>query len=196
MAAEAKAKGIDYTLIYLGHHRDALAFVGDLTKEHTDCCIVWITDENCGKRFDASGYIRSLDTNGLRVYCCGSESLLADVERSLEDAPLGVLRTERFAIPSASSSSQNTAFDVVLGRSGKVLRVPEDKSILDVINDAGAGVMSTCNKGLCGTCEVRVLNGLPEHRDAVLTPAERTEGSMVMTCVSRCRGSKLVLDLW
>jgi vanillate O-demethylase ferredoxin subunit len=196
MVAEAKAMGIDYILIYLGRHRDGLAFVGELTREHADRCIVWITGENFRKRFDVSSYLRALDTNGLRVYCCGSEALLVDVERSLEEAPLGVLRTERFAIPSASSTSQNTAFDVVLGRSGKVLRVPEDKSILDVINDAGAGVMSTCNKGLCGTCEVRVLSGLPEHRDAVLTPAERAEGSTIMTCVSRCRESKLVLDLW
>lgn len=196
MAAQAKAGGIDYTLIYLGRRRDAFAFVGELTQEHANRCIVWATDEHDGKRFDVSSYIRSLDTNGLRVYCCGPEALLVDVEASLEDAPLGVLRLERFAIPSASSTTENTAFDVVLGRSGKVLQVPEDKSILNVINEAGAGVMSTCGKGLCGTCEVRVLSGLPEHRDAVLTPAERAEGSTVMTCVSRCRGTKLVLDLW
>lgn len=197
MAAEAKARRIDYTLIYLGRRRDALAFVGELAEEHADRCVIWVTDEHDGKRFDLGDYIRFLDRNGLRVYCCGPESLLADAETSLEDAPPGVLRLERFAIPSASSTSaENTAFDVVLGRSGKVLRVPEDKSILDVINESGAGVMSTCGKGLCGTCEVRVLSGLPEHRDAVLTPAERAEGSTVMTCVSRCRGSKLVLDLW
>lgn len=196
MAAEAKAKGRNYTIIYLGRQRDALAFIGELTKEHANRCIIWVTNDHCGKRFDVGGYIRSLDRTGLRVYCCGSEDLLADVEGNLEDAPLGVLRLERFAIPSASSTAVNTAFDVVLGRSGKALQVPEDKSILDVINEAGAGVISTCNKGLCGTCEVRVLSGLPEHRDAVLTPAERAEGNTIMTCVSRCRGSKLVLDLW
>lgn len=196
MSAEAKAIGVDYTLIYLGRQRDGLVFVEELAKEHADRCIVWITDENRGKRFGVGAYLQGLDIDGLRVYCCGSEALLVDVERSLEDAPLGVLRTERFAIPSPSNTSVNTAFDVVLGRSGKVLTVPEDKSILDVINEAGAGILSTCNRGLCGTCEVRVLSGLPEHRDAVLTPVERAEGSTVMTCVSRCRGSKLVLDLW
>lgn len=83
---------------------------------------------------------------------------------------------KRFAVPLASNSSEDAPFDVVLG-SGEVLRMPEDKSILDVINEAGAGVMSTCGKGLCGTCEVRVLSGLPEHRDAVLTSAERAAGS-------------------
>lgn len=196
MVVNAKARGVNYTLIYLGRRRNALAYVGELSREHGNRCMTWVTDEHGGKRFDVSGYIRSLDTSGLRIYCCGPEALLADVESSLEDAPLGVLRLERFIIPSASSTTENTAFDVVLGRSGKVLRVPVDKSILDVVNEAGAGVMSTCNEGLCGTCEVRVLSGLPEHRDAVLTPAERAEGSTIMTCVSRCRGTKLVLDLW
>lgn len=196
MMAEAKCRGIEYTLIYLGRRRDSLAFVGDLAQEHADRCIIWVTDEHHGKRFDVSEYLRCLDTSGLRVYCCSPKSLLALVEGTLKDAPLGVLRLERFNIASASQTSENTAFDVVLSRSGKVLRVPEDKFILDVINEAGTGVMSTCNKGLCGTCEVRVLSGTPEHRDAVLTPAERAEGSTIMTCVSRCRGSKLHLDLW
>lgn len=196
MAAQAKVMGVDYTLIYLGRRRDALAFVGELTRDHGKRCITWVTDEQDGKRFDVSGYVRSHGVTGLRVYCCGPEALLADVEESLQDAPLGVLRLERFSISAASSTTENTAFDVVLGRSGKFLRVPEHKSILDVINEAGAGVMSTCGKGLCGTCEVRVFSGLPEHRDAVLTPAERADGSTVMTCVSRCRGAKLVLDLW
>lgn len=196
MAAEAKANGLDYTLIYLGRERDTLAFIKQLTRKHGNFCVLWITDEHSGRRFDVGNYIRRLDKDGLRVYCCGSDSLLAEVEQSFEDAPKGVLRTERFSIPSIADTAKNYAFDVVLGRSGKTLRVPEDKSILDVINKAGAGVMSTCNKGLCGTCEVRVLSGLPEHRDAVLTPEERAEGSTVMTCVSRCRGEKLVLDLW
>ncbi|KAF5505432.1 Carnitine monooxygenase reductase subunit [Colletotrichum siamense] len=195
MAAEAKARGEDYTIIYLGRKRDSMAFVEAMTGKHANRCITWVTEEHCGQRFDVSKYIRSLDTEGLRVYCCGPEALLRDIENSLNNAPPDVLRLERFAMPS-DSGTENTAFDVVLSRSGKVLRVPEDKSILDVINDAGAGVMSTCNKGLCGTCEVRVLDGLPEHRDAVLTPAERAEGTTIMTCVSRCRGSKLVLDLW
>lgn len=195
MAAEAKARGEDYTIIYLGRKRDSMAFGEAMTEKHANNCFTWITYEHHGQRFDVSRYIRSLDTEGLRLYCCGPEALLEDVEKSLKDAPPGVLRLERFAM-SLDSGKENTAFDVVLGRSGKVLRVPEDKSILDVINDAGAGVMSTCNKGLCGTCEVRVLEGLPEHRDAVLTPSERAEGTTIMTCVSRCHGSKLVLDLW
>jgi ferredoxin len=58
-----------------------------------------------------------------------------------------------------------------------------------------AGVLSTCREGTCGTCEVRVLDGIPEHRDSVLDLEERLASETMMTCVSRCRGQRLVLDL-
>ncbi|KAF9877204.1 cytochrome p450 [Colletotrichum karsti] len=195
MANEAKLQGRDYSIIYLGRDRKTLAFVDELVEHHGNRCITWITNDHGGSRMNIDGLLNSMELDGLRVYCCGSESLLTQVERSLENAPPDVLRVERFSVTS-QETTENTAFDVVLGRSGKVLRVPEDRSILDVINEAGAGVISTCNKGLCGTCEVRVLSGLPDHRDAVLTPLERAEGSTIMTCVSRCRNDRLVLDLW
>jgi ferredoxin len=67
--------------------------------------------------------------------------------------------------------------------------------VLDVINRAGANVLSTCREGTCGTCEVRVLDGIPEHRDSVLSLEERLANETMMTCVSRCRGHRLVLDL-
>ena len=69
--------------------------------------------------------------------------------------------------------------------------VPKDRSLLDVVNDAGAGIQSPCNKGLCGICEVRVLDGVPEHRDSVLTPLERPEEEFIMARVSRCAGKNL-----
>ena len=94
------------------------------------------------------------------------------------------------------SGGENTAFDVVMAHSGRVLEVPADRSVLDVVNEAGAIVTSTCNKGLCGTCEVVVVQGLVEHCDVVLTASEKAEGKTTMPCVSRCRGKRLVLDLW
>jgi ferredoxin len=69
------------------------------------------------------------------------------------------------------------------------------ESALDAVNRAGANVLSTCREGTCGTCEVRVLAGVPEHRDSVLGLEERLAGDTMMTCVSRCVGEKLVLDL-
>ena len=75
------------------------------------------------------------------------------------------------------------------------MTVGEDDTVLDAVNRAGAAVLSTCREGTCGTCEVRVLDGVPEHRDSVLGLEERLAGETMMTCVSRCRGQRLVLDL-
>ncbi|UZP32318.1 hypothetical protein NXS19_000134 [Fusarium pseudograminearum] len=153
--------------------------------------------EHGGARLDLAKLLQVEDHSGLRIYCCGPESLLTAVEESMSHAPLGTVHVERFANPVSPLSSSNTAFDVFMAKSGRVLHVPEDKTVLEVINEAGGNVLSTCNKGLCGTCEVGVLDGTPEHRDVVLTAAERgAENSSMMTCVSRCRGKSLVLDLW
>lgn len=57
-----------------------------------------------------------------------------------------------------------------------------------------AGILSTCSKGVCGTCEIGVLEGVPEHRDTVLTRKEKPDGKSMMPCVSRCAGARLVLD--
>jgi ferredoxin len=109
---------------------------------------------------------------------------------------LEVLRVERFTPqPLDDLASVNSAFEVVLAKSGITLTVPPERSILEVVNEAGAGVLSTCQEGTCGTCEVRVLEGEPEHRDSVLTASERAANETMMICVSRCRGKRLVLDL-
>ncbi|KAH6661818.1 cytochrome P450 [Plectosphaerella plurivora] len=196
MAALAAARGLDYQLVYLGKTRADMAFVEELAKTHGNRLNVWAADEHGGQRFDLASFFAAEDTSGLKVYSCGPEALLGGLEAVLSSAPPDTLRVERLANAAVAVDAKNESFEVVLGRSGKSLTVPKDRTLLDVINDAGAGMMSTCNKGLCGTCEVRVLEGVPEHRDAVLTPAERAEGTSIMACVSRCKGKRLVLDLW
>ena len=79
--------------------------------------------------------------------------------------------------------------------SGKRLQVPADKSLLQVLREAGIRVESSCRDGVCGTCETRVLAGTPDHRDSVLTAEERDEGGYMMVCVSRALGDVLELDI-
>ena len=89
----------------------------------------------------------------------------------------------------------DTAFEVVLARSGLSLQVPPGTSVLETIEAAGVSVLSSCREGTCGTCETDVLAGEPDHRDVLLTPEERAAGDTMMICVSRSRGPRLVLDL-
>jgi ferredoxin len=89
----------------------------------------------------------------------------------------------------------DTAFEVRLARSGGTLTVPPGRSILAVLKEAGVAVLSNCAEGVCGTCETTVLFGRPDHRDLLLTEAERAASVTMLICVSRCLRGPLVLDL-
>lgn len=85
--------------------------------------------------------------------------------------------------------------EVVCATAGCTLVVPPETSILEAVRDAGLEVPVACAEGRCGSCETRVLEGRPDHRDGVLTPEERGLGDTMMICVSRARDGRLVLDL-
>ena len=75
------------------------------------------------------------------------------------------------------------------------LRVPPGKTILQVIREAGVDMPSSCEQGACGTCMATVIEGEPDHQDVYLSESERRNGSKIMTCVSRARSARLVLDV-
>ena len=83
----------------------------------------------------------------------------------------------------------------MLKRSGKTLQVAAGQSLFDILTAAKAGVEFSCKEGICGSCETKVLEGIPEHRDSVLSKSERASNKTMMVCVSGCKGERLVLDL-
>ena len=86
-------------------------------------------------------------------------------------------------------------FEVVLARTGTTLAVPAGRSILDVLEAHGHIMASSCHEGVCGTCETDVLEGVPEHRDHVLSKRERDSNRTMMICCSRALTPRLVLDI-
>ena len=93
------------------------------------------------------------------------------------------------------TGATSRAVRIVCATAGIDLVVAPGESILDAVREAGLPVPRPCRDGRCGTCETRVLEGEPEHRDAVLTAEERDAGETMMICVSGARGDRLVLDL-
>ena len=112
-------------------------------------------------------------------------------------AELGLpnVHIERFAAAEAVAAVQGDAYVAELARSKKTVSVPAGKSLLDALLDAGLDVDHSCREGICGACETGVLEGVPEHRDSVLSKSERESGKTMMVCVSGCKGGRLVLDL-
>jgi ferredoxin len=132
------------------------------------------------------------------VYSCGPEGLLTAVEQNCAHWPAGALHIERFAAkaPTAEQAAEALErFEVVCQRTGVTLEVTSDQSILEVIEEADVPTMASCYEGVCGTCEARVLEGIPDHRDSVLSEAEKEAGEVMLPCVSRSRTERLVLDL-
>jgi ferredoxin len=120
------------------------------------------------------------------VYCCGSASMLEAVESSF---PAERLHVERFA-PTVKTFAPNAQFEVHCMRSGQTVPVGVEESMLDALNYAGFHVPSGCREGVCGSCEVVVLDGQPEHRDDIGAAA----GTMY-TCVSRALSAGIAVDL-
>jgi tetrachlorobenzoquinone reductase len=93
------------------------------------------------------------------------------------------------------SDESNHSFEVECQTSGVTVTVPADKSILDALFDAGLDVPCSCQQGICGTCETRVISGEVDHRDSIFSDEERDANKTMMICVSRAKGTRLVLDI-
>jgi ferredoxin-NADP reductase len=129
------------------------------------------------------------------VYVCGPEGFMAKViEQAQSHVPAEQIHFEHFHAAAAPDASEDTAFDVEL--EGETYHVPADRRIVEVLEENGCDVDTSCQEGICGTCIMQVLSGVPEHRDNVLTTSERASGEVMAVCVSRTRGERLVLDYY
>ncbi|MGW0578202.1 PDR/VanB family oxidoreductase [Streptomyces sp. NPDC002920] len=192
MLAAVEAAGAQWRLLYGGRSRCSMAFLDELAG-YGEAVAVHPQDQHGLLALD--GYLGTPDPDTL-VYCCGPEPLLAAVEERCRAWPAKALQVERFqAQAQAQEAGSGSAFEVVLDRTGITVQVPPERSVLDAVREAGVAALSSCAEGICGTCETEVLDGEPDHRDSVLSAEERESNEIMMICVSRSRGPRLVLDL-
>jgi ferredoxin-NADP reductase len=177
----------DWRLVYGGRTRSSMAFLDELEPRGN----VEIRPQDEHGLLDLPALLADVGDD-TAVYCCGPEPLLAAVEKH---HTAGKPHVERFTPKAGATDGPRQEFEVELARTGRVLRVPAGRSILDVVERSGVPVLSSCREGTCGTCETPVLSGTPDHRDSLLTGEERATGDVMMICVSRARSDRLVLDL-
>jgi ferredoxin-NADP reductase len=194
MARRAKELGLDYQLHYSGRSRACMAMLDELTALHGDRMHAHVKDE--GTRADYAALLSQPDAS-TQIYACGPQGLLDALAGCCASWPEDALRVEHFhSTLGTLDPSKEQAFEVVLKDSGIVLNVPADQTLLTALRGANIDVQSDCEEGLCGSCEVRVLEGQIDHRDVVLTRAERDANNKMMACCSRaCGGGKVVLEL-
>ncbi|MFG3263121.1 MULTISPECIES: PDR/VanB family oxidoreductase [Streptomyces] len=173
--------GAEWRLLYCGRTRASMPYLEEVVRLGAGRVTVVAEDEDGRPGLDA--LFADLPEEAA-VYCCGPEGLLAAVAQRVPD-----VRFERFAAGVVSGG----AFEVELRRSGKVLTVGADSSVLAAVRAELPDTAYSCEQGFCGTCRQRVLEGEAEHRDEWLTDTER--GDSMLICVSRSRSGRLVLDM-
>ncbi|GAA0945985.1 PDR/VanB family oxidoreductase [Pseudonocardia zijingensis] len=193
MVRRVAASGAAWTLHYGGRTRASMAYLAELTDvdDLGGDCVNLVPQDEYGL-IDLSAALDPAPPE-TAIYCCGPEPLIAAAEVACAARGLA-LRTERFS-PREIADAVDTAFVVALAASGEELVVPAGRSIVDVLVEAGADILTSCEEGTCGTCELAVLAGTPDHRDSVLTDEERAAGDRILPCVSRASSERLVLDL-
>jgi ferredoxin-NADP reductase len=186
------SEGRSWELHYGGKSLASLVYLDALDLVEGYPVNVYVKDE--ARRIPVADVLEKIDATAI-VYVCGPDSMISDVEN--EGARLGIgVRLERFGPTGAEiDHSGDTAFEVVLNRSGSTLTVTPDQRLIDVVRTVVPSVPFSCEEGYCGSCETTVLEGEPEHRDSILSPEERASNECMMICVGRSRSSRLVLDI-
>lgn len=195
MVAQVASSGRSWSLAYGGRTRASMAYREFLEAEYPGHVEVYPMDEVGLLDLDTILAEPGSSSDEAAVFCCGPEALLTAAETACAAWPHGSLHLERFNPKAGADDGPRTTFELELAQSQMTLTVPADKSVLEVVEDAGIQILSSCTEGTCGTCETRVLEGVPDHRDSVLSDEEQAENDTMMICVSRSCSSRLVLDL-
>jgi len=189
MIARLQRLGSSWELHYAVRTRARAAFLDQLAafaQVH-----VTIDDEPSTPRLDLQRLLGSLAPQA-HAYCCGPAGMLAAYRE--HGAHLGKrLHFEYFSADTQPACQGG--YRLELQRSGKTLEVKAGETMLDALLNAGVDVGFACTEGVCGSCRVPVLHGVPDHRDVFLTQDERDANDAVMVCCSGARTPSLTLDL-
>ncbi|MFE5704158.1 PDR/VanB family oxidoreductase [Rhodococcus koreensis] len=191
MIEQARKAGATWSLVYGGRRASSMAYRDKLIS-FGDRVELWIEDE---RGYPDLPTVLADAPAGTVVYTCGPSSMIDAVAKEFSaHGHLGDLHFERFS-SSGPVDTSGDSFEVELRRTGVTFTVPEGVNILDEVRNVLPDQPFSCEEGYCGECETKVLEGEPDHRDDYLTPDEQEASEVMMICVSRCKGRKLVLDL-
>jgi len=177
-----------WNLLYAGRSRSSMAFADELSRTYGKN-VTMHADDEVGGRVNLDEVLAGFKG---QVYACGPEPLLNAL---IERVPSDRLHFERFVAVDRSEEAVAREFTVTLQRSNKTFTVAADETLLDALAAQGSALISSCGEGVCGTCEVRVLRGTPQHLDSVMSDEDKDSLGVMYPCVSRAESDELVLDI-
>lgn len=184
--------GRSVELIYCACSRAEAAYISELEKLNVK--ITWHFDDENNGAPNLESYLAGQDKS-THFYCCGPASMIENFETTCQKLGYNNHHVEYFKAKQSTAPKWQHEYVVELAKSGLTLDVPADTSLLEVIENAGVMVNTACREGICGACTTKVLEGIPDHQDFVLSPKQQAQNDVMMICVSGCKGKKLVLDL-
>ncbi len=196
MAERLANLGADFELHYCARSVERAAFVDRLRQgSFSDRVHFHFDDRKGGEPLDASALL-SEPAEGTHLYVCGPGGFMDHVLGTAKAQGWDEANLHREYFSAApTSQADDGSFEVQLSSSGRVLQVPADQSVAQVLEAAGVIVPLSCEQGICGTCLTRVLEGEPDHRDLFMTEAEQAANDQFTPCCSRSKSTRLVLDL-
>ncbi len=195
MVRRLAAIGADYTLHYCTRSPEKTAFRAELSGEPFAGRVRFHHDGgDPAKGLDVRALLAEVE-DGTHVYCCGPTGLMHAVTAASAHWPMGTVHFEFFAPDPDVTEGPNEGFEVEIASTGAVYQVPPGKTALEVLRAEGFDLDSSCEEGLCGTCLVDVLEGVPDHRDLVLDDEEKASNKLMTLCCSRAKTPRLKLDL-
>ncbi len=194
MVQELAARNCSWKLYYACRSQSDMAFLEELKKFDPANVHLHFDDEAGGKVLDLGAAIATTPANA-HLYCCGPNPMLKAFEAAAAGRPRSNIHVEYFTPKEQEASGTLGGFWVELARSGEEYFIPEGKKVLEVLYEAGVDVDYSCELGICGACETRVISGIPEHHDSVLSEEEQASNEKVMICCCGCKSERLVLDM-
>lgn len=196
MAYELSQRGVDFELHYCFRAKAKAAFI-DVLESAPFARNVVLHDDSAGPdaALNASVLLQS-PVADVHLYVCGPGGFMDYILKAAEAAhwPQEQVHREFFAAAPVDQTGDQ-AFEVVLARSALTFQIPADRSVFEVLDEAGIEIESSCEQGICGSCMTRVLEGTPDHRDQFMTKAEHALNDQFTPCCSRAKTPCLVLDL-
>jgi ferredoxin-NADP reductase len=176
----------DWHLLYLGKNRQGMAFAEELETQFGERITVHESERS--GRLDLAALLESTNAD---VFCCGPESLMAEVEARI---PKGRAHVERFSPVERAQEGGPRPVVVRLASTGNTIDVAANVSIADALIKAGINVEKSCGRGVCGTCELRVIDGTPAHLDSVTSDDVKNQLGVFYPCVSRAETNEITVD--
>lgn len=193
MIRSLEASGGRWRLFYAMRDRTSAAFLDEFAKLESirPGRVHLHVDAEAGAVMPVAALAASVAPDA-HLYCCGPTPMIAAFKAATAERSDDNVHVEHFA---GTAEKPTGEFKIVLSRSKKEFVVPAGKTIMEVLMEAGVRVAHSCREGVCGTCETRVIEGVPDHKDNVLSTRERASNKLIMICCSGAKTDRLVLDL-